>query len=312
LGSDVHSLFVGRGRICALLKDDTVKCLGANSNGQLGLGDTTTRQFPETVTALGTDVRSLALGGGSYHSCAVLKDDTAKCWGYNSNGQLGLGDTTDRYAPTSVTALGSNVAALALGVLYSCALLKDGSVKCWGQNNYGQLGLGDQTDRYTPTAVSALGTDVAALAPTFGWEHGCALLKDETIKCWGQNNYGQFGLGDTTSRYTPTAVPALGTDVAQLSVGGQHSCMLLKDGTTKCAGMNRVGGLGLGTTGGTMSTFTTITALGTDVAAISTGYQFSCALMTDKTVKCWGNHASGQLGLGDETNQNTPTLVPLA
>jgi len=310
LGIDVARLALGDNHGCALLNDNTTKCWGTNSWGQLGLGDTARRTTPTTVAALGTDVASLI--PNHIHSCAVLKDSTAKCWGGNRNGQLGLGDLSNRYTPTAVTALGANVASIASGPANSCAVLTDSTAKCWGYNHNGQLGLGDGCvgngcDRTTPTAVTALGANVASI--TLGHSHGCALLKDNTTKCWGLNTGGQLGLGDTTQRNTPTTVTALGTDVASLACGaGYHTCAVLKDSTAKCWGSNGAGQLGLGDTTN-RATPTTVTALGADVVSIALGHSHSCALLKDNSVKCWGSHEQGQLGMGYFHVFTTPRIA---
>jgi hypothetical protein len=294
LGTNVATLYKFWGMFaCALMMDESVKCWGTNNNGELGLGDKDRRLTPTTVTVLGTNVKQLA---PSYVSqCALLKDETVKCWGYGVHGELGLGLRVSTVTPTTVTALGTEVATLIGGYQQSCAHLKDGTVKCWGYNGYGQLGLGNTANIGTPTAVTALGTDVSTLGtPSY---HNCALLKDDTVKCWGGNNCGQLGLNDTSQRLTPTTVTVLGTDVAKISMGHDHACVLLKDGTVKCWGCNRYGQLGLGDNVNRQMP-TTVTALGTEVAELAAGARFTCALLKDETARCWGESLYGQLGIG--------------
>ena len=125
-------------------------CWGRNDEGQLGLGDKTDRTVPTAITDFGTGrtVKSLALGG--FHTCAILDDDSVKCWGRNSNGQLGVGDTNSRSSSTTVD---HTAKSLHLGGYASCAVLDDDSVKCWGWNPQGQVGDGTTVDRYSPTYV---------------------------------------------------------------------------------------------------------------------------------------------------------------
>src|SRR5690606_12679669 len=146
---------------------------------------------------------------GSNFTCIILDTNGVKCWGHNSAGQLGYGDTTQRNAPPAAPVnLGPGRAAksLAAGHQHTCALLAPGRVKCWGYNTYGQTGYGDTSPRYAPPAsVVNLGVDRTAKRLAAGYNHTCAILDDNTVKCWGYNNSGQLGYGDTTNRNAPPA-----------------------------------------------------------------------------------------------------------
>jgi len=236
---------------------------------------------------------------GHSHNCVLISPgNVTKCWGQNNHGQLGLGDTTNRFEATEVTALGNvGVTNLELGTADSaCAQTRTGTVLCWGKNDYGQLGLGDTTERHTPTLVPALGTSVRQLA--LGWRHSCALLHDATTKCWGKNADYELGLGDTATRTTPTTVSALGTSVQQIAVASYGtSCALLMDGTVQCWGS--FWGFGCTAYG---STPTTISGFTTSVTRIALGTQHACALLANKQVQCWAHHGEGQLGIGSSNN----------
>src|SRR5262249_46538001 len=141
-------------------------------------------------------------------------------WGFNSTGRLGLGDTTNRgdnrdmpghqmgdKLPPVNLGMDKKATALAAGMHHTCAVRSDGSIKCWGENNYGQLGLGDNTPRGSmPDQMGAqlplvnLGTGKTVTALSAGYEHTCALLNDGKVKCWGENDHGQLGLGDNKNR----------------------------------------------------------------------------------------------------------------
>ncbi|NDE17543.1 BspA family leucine-rich repeat surface protein, partial [bacterium] len=242
---------------------------------QAGNRDTNTR----TMTTAGlTGVTQIATG--YQHTCALLTDQTVKCWGYNSSGQIGDGTTTNRSTPTTVTGL-ANVSSIAAGESHTCAVLTDQTVKCWGGNAYGQLGDGTQTDRRTPTTVTGL-TSVSSIAT--GYQHTCALLTDQTVKCWGYNSSGQIGDGTISNRSTPTTVTGL-TSVSAIATEYYHTCAVLTDQTVKCWGDNSSGQLGDGTTSNRPPT--TVTGL-TSVSSIATGGSHTCAVLTDQTVKCWG------------------------
>lgn len=148
---------------------------------------------------------------GSAHTCVVLDDYTLKCWGSNVDGRLGYGDTTSRNKPdTNAIDLGSGRTAqsVSVGSSHTCAILDNGSVKCWGRNIEGQLGYGDSTPRNKPESyVLDLGASRTAISITSSANHNCVVLDNHTIKCWGLNNFGQLGYGDTNKRDKPDKNP---------------------------------------------------------------------------------------------------------
>ncbi len=242
----VMLLALGRDHTCALLADNTVQCWGSNWFGQLGDGEGGAERrnlTPTPVYGL-TNVRWIA--SGAIHTCAVLDDRTARCWGLNSYGQLGDGTTTNRLTPTPVSGL-RDVDKIALND-HTCATLSDFTLRCWGRNGYGQLGDGTTTERHTPITVPGLNiVDQIGLST-----HTCAYLYSETAQCWGLNSNGQLGDGTTTNRLSPgEPVPEL-DDITELAVGNNHTCAVLgavfNDGTLVCWGGNNYGQLGDGTT----------------------------------------------------------------
>ncbi len=218
---------------------------------------------------------------GGYHTCALRSDGSVWCWGANNMGQLGDGTTTRRLTPRAVGTLTSGVVALAAGEVHTCALSTDGSVSCWGQNIYGQLGDGTTTDRHVPTPVGALTSGVAAVAA--GQYFTCAIKTNGSLWCWGRNFYGQLGDGTTEDRSVPTAVSGLGSGVMAAAGGGLHACALKTDGSLWCWGENFHGQVGDGTTVDRLVP-TAVSGLDTGVTKLSAGYEFACALKTDGTV----------------------------
>ena len=298
------SITAGRNHTCALLSTGAVKCWGSNSNGQLGDGSTTDRHTPTPVTGLPSGVTAITTGRN--HTCALRATGAVECWGYNFEGRLGDGSTTDRHTPTPVTGLSSDVTAITAGTRHTCALLGTGAVTCWGDNNVGQLGNGTTTDQLTPTAVTGLSSDVTAI--TAGTEHTCALLATGALTCWGNNASGQLGDNSTTDQLTPTPVNGLSSDVTAISAGHHHTCALLATGAVHCWGYNAYGQLGDNTTANRL-TPTPVTGLSSGVTAITAETFHTCALLATGAVECWGYNGYGQLGDNTTTNRLTPTPV---
>ena len=204
---------------------------------------------------------------GAGHTCALLDDGSVKCWGGNQDGRLGLGDLESRgddegemgeALPGVDLGRDRKAQAITAGSFHTCALLDDGSVKCWGLNGSGQLGIGDTVTRGDDMADMGddlppveLGDDGVVVALSAGFYHTCALFSTRIVKCWGDNSSGQLGLGNQDPRGLDLALmgdnlPAIdfaGQPVKLLAAGGSHACVLLADGSLKCWGG---GGLGLG------------------------------------------------------------------
>lgn len=290
---------------CALMNDETVRCWGDNSNGQLGDGTTTNRSSPINVNGL-SGVKKVS--SGDYHTCVLLNNGTVMCWGKNTEGQLGDVTYTSRTSPVSVIGL-SSVTAISAGHLHTCALLADGTVYCWGHNYNGQLGDGgsDLTsdNRSYPVRVSGLANEIVT-AIEVGSDHSCALLADGTVRCWGYNYQGQLGDGTYFKRRSAVNVTGL-SGVGAISSGGYHTCSFLTNGTAKCWGENNYGQLGDGTQVRRYSPVNSPMLSG--ALAHSAGDENTCALLADRTVKCWGNNNYGQLGNGTTTYSLSPVSV---
>ncbi len=326
LGSGMVAIAAGRSHNCALTSAGAVKCWGMNFYGQLGdpanSDNTNPNTVPLDVATLGSGV--VAIAAGSWHSCALTSAGGVKCWGRNRFGELGssvnVGTSNANIVPLDVATLGNGVVAIAAGDLHTCALTSAGAVKCWGSNEYGQLGnstnSGTTNANNAPLDVATLGSGVVAIA--VGNNHGCALTSVGEVKCWGRNNYGQLGSPTNSGTENPNDVPlgvaTLGGGVVAIAAGDQHSCALTGTGTVKCWGVNRYGQLGNPTNSGELNPNPVpldVATLGSGVAAIATGSYHSCALTSAGATRCWGLNVYGQLGSPVNSGIVTPNPVPL-
>ncbi len=288
LTSGVAAISAGTDHACALTTSGGVTCWGKNTSGQLGDGTTTNRTTPVNVSGLTSGVVAISSGGD--HTCALTASGGVKCWGENSNAQLGDGTTVDRLTPVDVSGLTTGVTAISAGGQHTCALLASGGVKCWGYNGQGQLGDGTFVSRATPTDVSGLSSGMQALA--VGFSHSCALTTSGGMKCWGNNFEGQVGNGVSGSNQSaPADVSGLTSGVAAMSAGYTFTCARTTSGGMKCWGSNDYGQLGDGTATD-RSTPVTVSGLSSGVIGIEAGYYGSCALNADGSVKCWGDGLS--------------------
>jgi len=295
------AISVGRDGACALT-GGTVRCWGLNDEGQLGDGTTTSANVPVTVTGL-TD--AVAISVGNTHACAARAAGGAVCWGDNNGGELGNGGYTDSSTPTTVLGLdGPAIASLSAGIEYTCALLADASVRCWGANHVGQFGDGTTTS--TTEAVPVPGLSGVTLVDA-GGGHTCYLLSDGAVRCTGFNSSGQLGNGTTSDTNVPVAVASV-TGAMDVSAGSTHSCAVLADGTTRCWGRNAYRQLGDQTTAVSRPQPVTPTwgpRIGNTVDVEGGTYQ-TCAVPTSGWVLCWGGNGYGQLGNGSTGRSTVP------
>ena len=278
-----------------------------------------------TLPAAAPAQATAQLDAGAYHSCAVLTSAALRCWGFNGDGQLGYGNRSTigdgeppaAAGPVSVGA-GRTVAAVATGDFHTCALLDNGTIRCWGFGFDGQLGYGNRNnigDDELPSAVGPVALGARALSVSVGGRHSCAVLEDGNVRCWGEGTFGQLGYGTTNNvgdggrgqSDTPeSAGPvALGTAATAIAAGGRHTCALLAGGTVRCWGYGASGQLGYGTTSfvsAPSQVGDVDLGAGRSATAISAGDEHTCALLDNGTVRCWGSGLDGRLGYGDTDN----------
>lgn len=248
VGGDAHS--------CALVSGGAVRCWGSAEFGGLGYGNLEDRSTP------GPDVpgvdQATQLAVGFRHACVLQQGGVVRCWGYNGDGQLGLGNTNSLGdAPNEMPLpadVGGEVAQIAVAN-HSCAVMKAGTVRCWGHNAFGKLGygstvnLGDEIGEM-PRPDLELGGPATQVVT--GYSHTCALMANKKVKCWGDGQWGALGyastdsLGDGPGEMPPPDVDLGGDAVKLWSHLGHSTCALLADGTLRCWGLNDSGQLGYG------------------------------------------------------------------
>ncbi len=206
LAGGVELVVAGWGHTCALTKTGAVKCWGYNKNGELGNGANENLNRPADVRGLGGGVT--ALEAADDHTCALLASGAVKCWGFNMYGQLGDGTPENRNTPVEVIGLSGTITALAAGWGHTCALSAGGEVRCWGNNEYGQLGVESKKETiHTPVIVSGMASGVTAISADGG--QTCVITGKGLVMCWGNNKYGQLGDGTAEIRKLPVVVTGL-------------------------------------------------------------------------------------------------------
>ncbi len=321
--SSIVALAAGEAHTCGLTASGTVRCWGRNGLGQLGLGhrEDATHRHPYELGAVQLGGGAIALAAGDDHTCALMASGTVQCWGGNDDGQLGLGHTEpigDDEPPSaafSTVALDLPAAAIAAKGSVSCALLEDESVRCWGRNEYGQLGLGHTEsvgdDESPIAAVAAVALGEGAIAIATSGLHGCAILASHRIRCWGNNELSQLGLGTTENvgdDELPVDVPPIeyvGTAQAY-AIQASHfrTCSLRDDGYVRCFGYNGDGGMGHGFVSDDRTWDASVWgALHFDwpAVALAMGGAHTCVQLQNVETRCWGINTWGQLGLGTTT-----------
>ena len=330
-GRTATAISAGSFHNCAILDNSTVKCWGSGSlgNGAPGNIGNEPGEMGDNLPPvdLGTGRTATAISAGDSHTCAILDGGDVKCWGANVNGRLGLGDTTSRgFGPNQmgdnlpVVALGTGRTATAIsaGGNHTCAILDNGTVKCWGYAGWGGLGygnensLGDQAGEMGDS-LPAVNLGATAVAITAGGSQTCAILTGGVVRCWGYNVDGQLGAGITNNYLTsPTGALSLGSGrTATALSGGGSTCVVLDDGTARCWGLGTSGQLGRGSSDsygnqvGQVPSALAAIDLGQPATMVTAGGGHNCARLADGAVKCWGFNVSGQLGQGDNVSRGS-------
>lgn len=286
--TSILNIGVSLNQICALLKDETVRCVGMD----------------EPIV---TDVSMLSTG--SLHACAVLTDGSAQCWGNNDYGQLGDGTTQGSTAPVKVQEL-TDVTQISAGRDHTCAALADGTAHCWGMNRTGLLGDDSALDSSVPVPVQVKGL-TGATEISSGESHTCAATQNGAAHCWGDDNYdSKIGPSANPGRYQrePAQVSGM-ANVSTVASGRNQTCAALQDGSVYCWGAYDKGnvdarsGILIG-----RSEPNKIEGL-SGVTQVAAGNSFACALSQDGSVHCWGSEFAANLGDGTTGDPKSPVQV---
>lgn len=345
-GVEIVQVATSLSHTCVRLSDGTVTCWGSNQVGQLGRGNTQDEHNPSMAAPIsinpdpGDAVEQIVVG--QIHTCALLASKRVKCWGINDDGRLGLGHVStigDDELPSSApavsvsTELGVHVEKLFAGPMNTCALLSNGHMKCWGKSSYGELGdgylgqrmIGDDElpSSIADTPLTNPGESLKDLV--IGYHHMCLLLTSGPVRCWGRSDILGYGLGapklpQRATDAAPVSVAPPGLSVTALSAGWFHTCALISDGAVRCWGINGSGQLGLGNTQpigddelpSDAPAVRLTNVPGVTVVALSNGQgHHTCALLSDGSVKCWGDGiALGQNGTAAVGDDESPASVP--
>jgi alpha-tubulin suppressor-like RCC1 family protein len=354
-GARVVAMAIGAAHACALLDGGQIKCWGDNTHGQLGAGvfqsvvGDQPGEMGDKLPAIdfGEGRRAVSIAAGPHHNCAVLEGGAVKCWGHNTSGNLGLGMTGAAWPPEpgplrAAVDLGtgrSAIAAAAGGAFsglqdfarssaFSCALLDNRQVKCWGGDGiYGAVG--EPRVRVRGAVPGDMGDNMPALRfggrsvhqAVMGAGHGCAVLDDHQVRCWGNSHQDQDGRGAAQGTVDDPYVPvnfgpgrtaiAVAVSAVTTFIDEAHSCAVLDNASATCWGANWHGQLGqpgcpgssgsAGCRGGSINGPLPAVDLGNGrrVQMIAPGGRHTCALIDGGQVKCWGDNEFGQLGLED-------------
>ena len=341
------SFYFNNGDLTCVLtsSNQQVKCFGRNFAGGLGYGDANDRGDEQNEMSdylpfvnFGTNFSTISLHSGNFHGCVISSNQEIKCWGRNTAGELGYGDTSDRGDSSSemgdylpIMNIGSNLIPHEMSFVSAHRLIKTdtGLIKCVGQNSEGQCGYSDTNIRgdaanevgdYLP--FIDVGSNLLVTSVHTGFSHSCVVLEtvNKDVKCWGRGANGQLGqenafnIGDSVNEMGDNIPPInFGDDfdLQQLVSSGYQNFAISTEGKLKCFGDNSYSQLGiessivLGDSANDMGNYLQEINVGTGrtVLSVGGGIYTTCAILDDFGLKCWGRNFEGQAGYGDTNNR---------
>uniref|UniRef100_A0A6Q2X624 HECT domain-containing protein n=1 Tax=Esox lucius TaxID=8010 RepID=A0A6Q2X624_ESOLU len=309
-GKQICDIGCGRRHTTFLLGDGTVYTCGCNDLGQLG--HEKSRKKPEQVVAL--DAQNIvAVSCGEAHTLALNDKGQVFAWGLASDGQLGLSNFEECVrVPRNLKSLSDvQIVQVACGYRHSHALSRGGQVYSWGQNRYGQLGLGSAGQGVsTPQVIQSL-QGIPFLQISAGGAHSFALTLSGAVFGWGRNNFGQLGLNDNNDQYYPALLKSLRSQrVIYVCCGEDHTAALTKEGGVFTFGAGGYGQLGHNSTNHEINPRKVFELMGNVVTQIACGRQHTLAFIPSSgKIDSFGLGGNGQLGTRSTSNRNSPAPV---
>ena len=322
LGADAKAVVAGENHTCALTAANTVRCWGRSDVGQLGQGSVNSLGDNEKPSVAGdVDVggKVTQLAAGRDHTCALMETGAVRCWGGGLYGQTGHSNTVT-IGDNELASAGGDLkvdpmlkaTAIAAGEYFSCALLENGKVRCWGYGGNGSLGYGNVNnigDNEFPSTAGPIDLGADAVAIAAGRRHACAVTVNKTVRCWGLNANGQLGYGHVNT-IGDNELPKVSGDVninndkaVALALGYAHSCVLVEGDKVRCWGLGTTGVVGQGNTLtiGDNEQPGSIAAIdvGAPLTILGSNNNHACARTNAGGVRCWGTNTNGQLGYGN-------------
>ncbi len=248
-----------------------------------------------------------SVSAGHEHACGLTASHVAYCWGRNADGELGnpaatsvCGETGEACSPKPVRVAGGLAfSSISAGDHFTCAVTTAGAAYCWGDNSYGQLGIGSQTSSRRPAKVGIEGVTFASISA--GATHACAVTTSGAAYCWGSNAGGKLGSGSAGGGHT-VPVPVAGRLVFRaISAGYFHTCGITRDGSTWCWGRNEMGEVGTSPRAQAAAPQRVAGPLASRQVVAASQFDYSCAVASDSTGRCWGANCYGQLGVDSTT-----------
>jgi alpha-tubulin suppressor-like RCC1 family protein len=300
--SNVVAVAEGDYNTCAIIQGGDLKCWGYGQYGANGNNSTNEADSPVQVKGLRKGVRQVSIG--EYHACAIVGKGDAVCWGYNANGELGNGTTTQSNVPVQVNGMTGGVTSISAGYYLTCAV-QNAHAKCWGYNYYGEVGNGTTHDRHLPAQVGNLTKNVTGI--TAGYYDACANVSG-SAKCWGYNYYGEDGNGTTIEHDSPVQVDGMRSGVTSIDANYYFACAV-QNGAAKCWGYNYYNELGDGNANDHHKP-SQVSGLRSNVVRVNTSWYSGFALMRSGVLKGWGyNDVYGCVGTGDTSTYQYATPV---